>query len=224
MLRKQLLILLTALASLTIATAYAAPVTLITSAPYAITAPGKYALANDISYPYGAIRISASDVTLDLGGHTITSGGGISISSPDGTPLTNVRVSNGAIVPSNVVSTNTLPVSIAKGSYCTLSGLTITVPSILTTGYPYGIYISGGGFNRITNCVLIGISPTATIPQTAGTAIQAAQTSNNIFQNIVFKGTFTHTYVEDDQAQYNLPVTALGNNTWAGNSFANPTQ
>ena len=41
-------------------------------------APGNYVLANDITEPTGAnagIEIQASDVTLNLNGHTITATG-----------------------------------------------------------------------------------------------------------------------------------------------------
>jgi hypothetical protein len=50
-------------------------------APQIITVPGSYILANDITGTGGGavIEIQASDVTLNLNGHTITSSQGIGI-------------------------------------------------------------------------------------------------------------------------------------------------
>jgi hypothetical protein len=46
--------------------------------------------------------------------------------------------------------------------------------------------------------------------------------SNNLFQNCTLEGTFTDTILEDDQA--GSLATVVGNNTWTGIQFANPTQ
>ena len=75
--------------------------TFITSAPYAISAPGHYCLAGDLAYASttgSAIRIDADAVVLDLRGYTI--GGPADL----GATAMGVRVSN----QSNVVVRNGL--------------------------------------------------------------------------------------------------------------------
>jgi hypothetical protein len=64
--------------SITAIPAYAAPPTIITSTPFTITAPGKYVLHNNLTLAAGvsAIRITCSDVIVDLNGYTITGPGG----------------------------------------------------------------------------------------------------------------------------------------------------
>jgi hypothetical protein len=85
------------------------PPTRIT-APQIITVPGSYVLANDITGTSGgaAIEIQASDVTLNLNGHTITAtqGDGVIIDQFVGNntnvTLVNAHVSNGQIVAGNI--------------------------------------------------------------------------------------------------------------------------
>jgi hypothetical protein len=100
-------ILLTAAFSLlSVLAAQAAPTRI--TARQNITLPGSYILANDITRSSGSaiitIEIQASDVTLNLNGHTINASGGegILIDSNDinnnGSPVINVHVSNGQIV------------------------------------------------------------------------------------------------------------------------------
>ena len=84
----------------------AAPPTRITT-PKIITDPGSYVLANDIigTTAGNVIEIQASDVTLNLNGHTITAsqGSGIFIdqfvgNNTGNATLVNAHVSNGKIV------------------------------------------------------------------------------------------------------------------------------
>ena len=97
------------------------PPTRITSSG-TITVPGGYVLANDITGTNG-IAIAASDVTLNLNGHTIncSQGTGILIGPSDagGLPLVNARVSNGRIIGSYGVT--------IYGSDCLITRLNITV-------------------------------------------------------------------------------------------------
>src|SRR3954452_19440309 len=54
----------------------AAPtVTKISKCPYVITAPGSYLVQKNLSCVVTAITVAASNVDLDLGGHTISGSG-----------------------------------------------------------------------------------------------------------------------------------------------------
>src|ERR1700741_4387966 len=74
--------------------------TTITSVPFTISAPGKYVLVQDISLNRGAVAITvtASNVTIDLGGYTLSAGNvpnqhtGISASG-----VSNLVIQNGSI-------------------------------------------------------------------------------------------------------------------------------
>lgn len=186
------------------------PPTQITS-PQVITVPGHYILANDITSASGgyAIEIQASNVNLDLNGHTINAslnnGVGITFSPGTATPVDNVRITNGAIVAAGEGIT-------MYGSYCMVSGLTITTSFI-------GIEILQGQFNHVADCVIIGPS---LFPQHARAALMTTLASNNAFQNCTLEGVFIDSIQEDDQA--GSFATVVGNNTWTGIQFANPTQ
>jgi hypothetical protein len=189
------------------------PPTQITS-PQVITVPGHYILANDITSASGgyAIEIQASDVNLDLNGHTINAslnnGVGITFSPGTATPVNNVRLTNGAIVAAGEGIK-------MYGSYCMASGLTITTSFI-------GIEILQGQFNHVANCVIIGVSLTPPPLQHARAALMTTLASNNAFQDCTLEGIFLDSIVEDDQAL--SFATVVGNNTWTGIQFANRTQ
>jgi hypothetical protein len=147
---KTILILLTAALSLTMS-AWAGQAPTLITAPRIITVPGSYILANDIigTTPGIVIEIQASNVTLNLNGHTITAtlATGISIDQYVGNNTGNAtlviaHVSNGKIVAAG----GGLGMS---GSYCLINGLNITVGA---SGVP--ISIEHGNFNRVQDCVL----------------------------------------------------------------------
>jgi hypothetical protein len=207
-------ILLTATFSLlSVLTAQAAPTRV--TAPQIITLPGSYILANDITRPSGSaiitIEIQASDVTLNLNGHTVNAnqGDGIVIDSNDinnnRSPLVNVHVSNGQIVGAGYGVT-------IYGSSCLINGLNITVGA---SGIP--IEIEHGNSNRVHSCVL-----SSATGQTGRAAFSLFLTSNNTIQNNTLTGVYVDTIEEDDQA--GISATAAGDNTFSGNEFANPTQ
>jgi hypothetical protein len=173
------------------------------TAPKIITVPGSYILANDISGTSGiaVIEIQASDVTLNLNGHTITAtGAGITIdefvgNNTGNATLVNAHVSNGRIVAGGVV---------IFGSSCLVNGLNIS-----SSGTP--ISIEHGNFNRVHSCVLS--MPTG---QTGRAAFNLFLTSHNLIQ----AGIYFDTIQEDDQAG---AFTVVGDNTFSGNQFASPT-
>lgn len=197
-------LLLTAALGLTISalTSYAAPPTRI-MAPQIITVPGSYVLANDIAGTSGiaVIEIQASDVTLNLNGHTITAqGSAITIDEF----VVNAHVSNGLIVAGAQGVLN-------FGSSCLVNGLNIEVSASATP-----IVIEHGNFNRVHSCVL-----SAATGQTARAAFSLFLTSHNTIQNNTLVGIFVDTIQEDDQA--GASATVIGDNTFSGNQFANPT-
>jgi hypothetical protein len=170
-----------------------------------IMVPGSYVLANDITGVNGiGIGIQASDVTLNLNGHTVNSsqGDGILIYQNDagGVPIVNARVSNGRIIASYGVT--------IYGSDCLITGLNITVsPS------GGGINIKNSQFNRVHDCMLTG--------QQAETAIGLFLASQNTIQNCTLAGSFLDTIEEQDQV--NGANTVIGNNTFSGIQWTIPT-
>jgi len=205
-------LLLTAALGLTMSALQAASPTRIT-APKIITVSGSYLLANDIIGTNGgfAIEIQASDVTLNLNGHKITAnlGSGIGIdqfvgNNTGNVTLVNAHVSNGQIIAAN------LGVGIF-GSSCLVNGLNIMVGS---SGIP--IEIEHGNFNRVQSCVL-----SVATGQTGRAAFGLFWASHNTIQNNTLTGIYTDTIWEDDQAGPFLTV--LGDNSFSGNQFANPT-
>jgi hypothetical protein len=104
-----------------------------------ITVPGNYILANDVAGTGGAgIEIDASNVKLNLNGHTVSGGDGIGIEGE------NVHVYNGRVVGSNVGV-------LIIGSYCLVHDLNITA-----SGFP--VFIEFGNSNRVRNCVLSAVA------------------------------------------------------------------
>lgn len=77
------------------------PATSITTCGTIITAPGTYVLANNLSCSEDAIHVNASDVTLELGGFSISSScingctptqTGVLASDPAGGPISNLKI------------------------------------------------------------------------------------------------------------------------------------
>jgi Right handed beta helix region len=171
-----------------------------------ITVPGSYVLANDITGANG-IAIAASDVTLNLNGHTIncSQGTGIQIGPSDagGFPLVNARVSNGRIIGSYGV--------VIYGSDCLITGLNITISESGS-----GIDIKNSQFNRVHNCVL-----SVATGQTGSSAFNLFLASHNTIQNNTLAGIYVDAFCEDDQA--GTFATVVGDNTFSGNQFAIPT-
>jgi hypothetical protein len=219
---KKLVITLTALLMAFTTSLRAATPTKIT-APEVITASGNYVLANDIVGTIGsgpeatiAIFIQASDVTLNLNGHTINAGQqalGIGIAQFVGNDtnnptLTNVRVSNGKIIAASGITIG--------GSDCLVSGLNITIG---TSGI--GVNLSHGNFNRVHDCVLNAPNGSP-LGNQARAAFELSLASHNTIQNCILIGIYVDTIEEDDQA--GTFATVIGDNTFSGIQFANPTQ
>ena len=182
----------------------ATPPTRIMSAQV-ITKSGSYVLANDIT---GNIDIQASDVSVNLDRHTVTGRIIIEghIGNNTGNPsLLNAHVYNGQIVSSKVGV-------VISGSSCLVNDLNITVGQ---SGTP--IWIEHGSYNRVQGCVLS--VPTG---KTGRSVFNLFLTRQNTVLNNTISGIYYHTILKDNQA---FPYgTNVGDNTFADNEFANPTQ
>jgi hypothetical protein len=123
--------------------------TRINSLPFTINAPGSYQLVRNITAGNAKLTIQASNVTLDLGGFTITA------STPNevltilafNTPVSNVVIENGSII-------NTVGGIVYMGA----SEVTFDHLSMISSGQN-AFTDEGGRNNRITHCSLISGSP-----------------------------------------------------------------
>ncbi|NJM37909.1 MAG: carbohydrate-binding domain-containing protein, partial [Akkermansiaceae bacterium] len=136
------------------------------SAPQNITQSGSYYLTGNVN---GQITISASDVTLNLNGFTLTSSGdGIGINN-QGT-FSNVTIRNGSVVgPGSMTFTGAVAGTwsgfsgrgiIAYGRTAgNVSGQNIRIEGVTVRGFDQGITLasfeeSDGGRHLISNCLI----------------------------------------------------------------------
>jgi hypothetical protein len=124
----------------------------IYAVPYTISSPGIYYLANNIfSTANAKITISASNVVLDLGGHTlqtssedevilVSGGSGPKVFEYGGGSF-NVTVQNGTLV------NNVAGCFVLGGHACVIDHVTMISNGLCT------LYDEGGISNRISNCV-----------------------------------------------------------------------
>jgi hypothetical protein len=126
----------------------------INSVPYTISSPGSYALGNDIiSHADAKISITASNVVLDLGGHTLQ------VSSTDeciligfGPPPapTNVTIKNGALI-NNVA-----------GCIFVSRAVNLVIDHVSATAAGQcAIFDQAGINNQIKNCTISSGQPTS---------------------------------------------------------------
>jgi hypothetical protein len=179
-------------------------------APKIIMVPGSYILANDIAGTSGiaVIEIQASDVTLNLNGHTITAtGAGVTIdefvgNNTGNATLVNAHVSNGQIVAG-------AQGVLISGSSCLVDGLKITVSQSATP-----IVIEHGNSNRVHSCVL-----SAATGQTASAAISLFLTSHNTIQNNTLTGIYLGISKVPEGSGFFRGVAELGVVTVLGATF-----
>jgi parallel beta-helix repeat protein len=92
------LALLIGLASTLLGAVPAQAATKISSFGYVITAPGTYQVTQDLSGSGDAITVSASNVDLHLGGHTLSGdGSGVGIHVQGASPVYNVSIDHGTV-------------------------------------------------------------------------------------------------------------------------------
>jgi hypothetical protein len=134
-------------------TAVPEPAIPIVSVPHTISNPGTYYLATNITTSANAkITITASNVVLDLGGHTL------SVCSTDACiliqgltteqPVTNVTLQNGALV-NNVAAC----ISLVRTNGCIIDHVSATSAGQCT------LFDLLGANNRISNCIFVSGKP-----------------------------------------------------------------
>lgn len=144
----------------------------IPSGGIVITSPGTYTFANDIVWtpndvPSAAITIASSNVTLNLGGFTLTASAtdksqhftGILVAGTDASPLSTIVITNGTVA--NVVEHGILATSVIG---LNISGITVTgicmqnlCTRLLT---PAGIKVDKSLLVAISNCTVTGMNVT----------------------------------------------------------------
>ena len=126
----------------------------INSVPYTIDSPGFYYLAKDIFTNENAkITISASNVVLDLGGHTLqvsSTDECIFVEASAFPAVTNVTIQNGALV-NNVAGC----LFLLRTNGCVIDHVSATSAAQCT------LFDISGANNRISNCVFISGNPRA---------------------------------------------------------------
>src|ERR1017187_8813881 len=144
----------------------------ISSVPYTISAPGSYYLTGNLAVSSGtAITITASQVTLDLNGFTLSS----TEATPTGTGIllaggnTDITIRNGHITGGVTYSGGNYTGSgFASGIYCSFPLNNVLVSGVSVSGCAYyGIYLFGnsttvesctvqtiGNFDILANAVL----------------------------------------------------------------------
>ncbi|HXK33494.1 MAG TPA: right-handed parallel beta-helix repeat-containing protein [Dehalococcoidia bacterium] len=133
--------------------------------PIVISAPGHYYLTGNLVVPADAtgIRISASDVTLDLGGFTISGGGtGSAAAVTTFASPTRVTIANGIVrgFPGSGVSTIGASYSVIENVIATqnVTGMRISSNSVVrgcvaSANTDSGIVISGSN-SRVERCIV----------------------------------------------------------------------
>jgi hypothetical protein len=129
----------------------------INTLPYTVTVPGVYEIGRNLSSAAPTlITISANDVTLDLGGHTLTSTN-LSAQSVIHVKGANVTICNGSVhsLATGATFTQNSPNGavciFVEGSGCTLEKLSVSSP---WSGTNSAIVDFSGGGNIIRDCVI----------------------------------------------------------------------
>jgi len=139
------------------------PRTPISSAPFIISQPGSYYLTTNLTSSFHAIRIAASDVTLDLGGWTIFSSatnatyGGTAILLDSG--VNDVNISNGNIKGSVTNNANNVfsgpGFSFGIGNTVNWTAESVRVSNVSVSGVLYsGISLSKGASTLVESCTV----------------------------------------------------------------------
>jgi len=156
------------LAALMCAPVITRAVTVITSLPYTISAPGAYTLSNNLTANgTDGIDVNASNVSIDLGGFTLADaqkqGAGINVSSG----MSNVSVQNGTITG-----------FYSDVAFFSGSGDTLTNVQVLNFS-PFGVIVEANN-SLIQNCTVVGTGNSAAgilIYQCGGVGVRNNQIS-----------------------------------------------
>jgi hypothetical protein len=165
------------------------PRTPITSAPYTISAPGSYYLAANLAVSSGtAITITASQVTLDLNGYTLSS----TEATPTGTGIllaggaTDITIRNGHIKGNVVYSAGNYAGSgFANGIYFSGSTLQnvlvshVSVSGVLNNGIDLGAGVTYEGGSPAPEFGSTTTLEYSTVQTSGGTGIVATSVSHS---------------------------------------------
>jgi parallel beta-helix repeat protein len=213
------LALLVVLPAVLLEVAPAQAATKISSFGYVITAPGVYQVTQDLSGSGDAITVSASNVDLHLGGHTLSGhGSGVGIHVQGGSPVYNVSIHNGTVQ------------GFQRGIFLGFFALNCKVSIVTASGNTeFGIFLSHANGNTVTNNTADGNgagisldasnSNTVTRNTTDGNG-NGINVSDNSSGNTVSRNTAT------SNSQYGIgllcgPVTqnTVSDNTCSGNGI-----
>jgi hypothetical protein len=187
--------------------------TVITTPGTIISVPGEYILGNDLNGPTGGVslRIAASNVSLDLAGHTISGGlTGLVVNNRDSAliQVVNVSVHNGTI--SNATNNDCVDIFCSNGDF---SKLTIK-PAPKAVGVEIDSKVFKVKGNVVHVCSIVG--PTS---GSAATAVRLLRVSQNQVVDCTLDGNFDATFEEFDDGD---GVLVTGGNTFSGNTFLHP--
>jgi parallel beta-helix repeat protein len=135
------LAMLVAVSAIVLAGAPAQAATKISSFGYVITAPGTYQVTQDLSGSGDAITVSASNVDLHLGGHTLSGdGSGVGVHVQGASPVYNVSIDHGTVQ------------NFQRGIFLGFFALNCSVSSVTASGNTeFGIFLSHANGNTVTN-------------------------------------------------------------------------
>jgi Right handed beta helix region len=155
-----------------------------------IAQPGLYCLATDIS---GSISIEASEVTLDLNGHTVTAGTAVTTDIIQGQNVENISVQNGIVDANNSASLNAISFTSSANIYLShltirnanLNGILATTVTHLLIEYVLSEASSVAG-SRLIGCSNVLISDSTFSDNTRGLLLNGNTSTAVIVTNCHF--------------------------------------
>jgi parallel beta-helix repeat protein len=220
---------------------HAAPATAITTCPFFITTPGQYYLAMDLTCPPGlGITIQASDVYLQLGGHTLrglSSGQGIAASNSTAIliqgPGTITGFQDGLLF-FNVDFSKVIEVTATRNSadgfvvIGSLSTNNVFQGNVATLNDLFGISIIGGRENTIVHNLVMNNEVGIDLVFANLNKIYANTASSNTLMGISLRGTQNeiggNTALSNAVEDMFDSAPNCDDNRWRGNRFGTANQ
>ncbi len=198
---------------------------------YTISASGSYRVVSDVTMTAGvaAITISTNDVTIDLGGHTITGGGGAAVDGISGGARNNVTIYGGTIAGfsnNGIVLNDRAHVRDLAVRGCTLSGMYLIGGNAIVErcrvtandsnnvgGYP-GIQV--GQSSVVKDCVVSGNSPSSGYAYGIYLTGTGCRAEGNVCENNVATGGYAYGIYGNASGEHVLNNVCTGNNSSSG--------
>ena len=176
--------------------------------PGALTQPGSYVLTRNITAASGIpIVIQASNITLDLNGHTITGGSSVARLIEIQSPYTDIRIENGRLIggikgihlnapagnPGTSVSIHAVDFSDQIGDAVSIdNALSFEMTSCSITNVDYGVIVSGPGPSDPRASIRIVGNRIAQVSLDALTLLWArsALVYGNVFSEVSMRGMY----------------------------------